>query len=80
MNTQHRFELWRQLHKELDPALPEEARQIVTKTREWFPVPSDSIEVLWQKIVFQDRLNDEHMDKIGRYVQQAEMANICVED
>ena len=75
LKDQNGFELWRQLHKELDPAHPEEGRQIVTRMRELFTGPSASTEALWQKILAQDRLNDEHLDKTGKYASDTELAN-----
>ena len=62
------FELWRQLHREIDPAHPEESRSIVTKMRELFTGPAPSTEHLWKLILAQEKLDEEHFDKLARHV------------
>ena len=47
----------------------------MTRMRELFAGPSASTEALWQKILAQDRLNDEHLDKTGKYASDTELAN-----
>ena len=51
------FELWRQLHREIDPAHPEESRAIITKMRELFTGPAPNTEALWKLILAQEKLD-----------------------
>ena len=44
------FELWRLLHREVDPAHPEEGRAIVSRMRELFTGPAATTEALWSLI------------------------------
>ena len=69
-SAQNGFELWRQLHREVDPAHPEESRGIVSRMRELFTGPAASTEALWVLILAQEKLNDEHLDKLARRVPE----------
>ena len=50
-NVQNGFEFWRQLHKEVDPAYPEESRAIITRMRELFTGPAKDTSTLWALIL-----------------------------
>ena len=63
------------MHKAVDLAHPEEGRQMITEMRSLFAGPSTSTEDLWKKIMAQDKLNAEHLDKLGRYAPEADMVS-----
>ena len=75
VGDQNGFEVWRKLHKAVDPAHPEEGRQILKIMRSLFTGPSTSNEELWKKIAVQDKLNAEHLDQLGRYAPEADMVS-----
>ena len=75
VDDQNGFEMRRKLHKAVDPAHPEEGRQIITHIRSLFTGPSTSTEELWTKIMAQDTLNAEHLDQLGRYAPEADMVS-----
>ena len=75
VDDQNSFEMWRKLHKAVGPAHPEEGRQMVTEMRSLFTGPSTSTEEPWKKIAAQDKLNAEHLDKLGWYAAEADMVS-----
>ena len=75
VDDQNGFEMWRKLHKAIDPTHPEEGRQIISRIRSLFPGPSASTEELWKKIAAQDKLNAEHLDKLGRYAPDSDLTS-----
>ena len=75
VDDQNGFEMWRKLQKAVGHAHPEEGRQMITKMRSLFTGQSTSTEELWKKIMAQDKLNAEHLDKVGRYAPEADMVS-----
>ena len=75
VDDQNGFEMWRKLHKAVHPAHPEKGRQIITNMRSLFTGLLTSTEELWKKIMAQDNLNAEHLDKLGRYAPEADMVS-----
>ena len=65
------FEMWRQLCKELDPFHPEEGRAIEGRARALFVGPCSSSDQLWEKILAQEKVDQEYFDKMGKYLSQA---------
>ena len=73
--SQNGFELGRQLHREVDPAHPEESRGIVSKMRALFPGPAATTDDLWSLVLAQERLNDEHFDRLARRFAESIMCD-----
>ena len=75
VDDENGFEMWRKLHKAVDPTHPDERRQIITRMGSLVNGPSASTEELWKKIAVQDDLNAAHFDKLGRYAPEADMVS-----